>query len=67
MKRLSFEMNPMDKTLTRKLALVLLLKLALLMALWWGFVREQRVTVDADKVAAQILQGVPTSAQGAKP
>jgi hypothetical protein len=57
----------MDKTLTRKLALVLLVKLALLLSLWWGFVREQRVTVDADKVAAQLLQGVPTPAQGVKP
>ncbi len=57
----------MDKPLTRKLAIVLLLKLALLLVLWWGFVREQRVTVDADKVAAQLLKSVPTPAQGAKP
>jgi hypothetical protein len=54
----------MDKTLARKLALVLLVKLALLLALWWGFVRDQRVTVDADKVEAQLLQGVPSPAQG---
>jgi hypothetical protein len=57
----------MDKTLAKKLVLVLLLKLALLLALWWGFVREQGVTVDADKVAAQLLQGAPTPTQGAKP
>jgi hypothetical protein len=57
----------MDKTLTKKLALVLLLKLALMLVLWWGFVREQRVTVDADKVAVQLLQGVPTLARGVKP
>ncbi len=56
----------MDKPLARNLALVLLLKLALLLALWWGFVREQRVPVDADKIAAQLLQAV-TSAEGAKP
>jgi hypothetical protein len=67
MERFQFVLNPMDKTLARKLALVLLLKLALLLALWWGFVREQRVTVDADNVAAQLLQGVPTPAQGARP
>ncbi len=60
-------MNPIHKTLARKLALVLLVKLALLLALWWGFVREQRVTVDANKVAAQILQGVPTPTQGVTP
>lgn len=59
--------NPMDKTLARKLALVLLLKLALLLALWWGFVREQRVTVDADSAAAQLLQSVPAPAKGAIP
>jgi len=57
----------MDKTLARKLALVLLLKLTLLLALWWGFVRDQRVTVDADKVEVQLLQGVPTSAQEVAP
>jgi hypothetical protein len=57
----------MDKSLASKLALVLLIKLALLLALWWVFVREQRVTVDADNVAAQLLQAVPTPIQGAKP
>jgi len=57
----------MDKTLARKLALVLLLKLALLLALWWGFVREQRVTVDADSAATQLLQSVPAPAKGAIP
>jgi hypothetical protein len=57
----------MDKTLARKLALVLLLKLALLLALWWGFVREQRVTVDADSVATQLLQSVPVPVKGVKP
>jgi hypothetical protein len=57
----------MDKTLARKLALVLLLKLTLLLALWWGFVLEQRVTVDADKVAVQLLLGVPMPTQGVLP
>ncbi len=57
----------MDKTLVRKLAFVLLVKLALLLALWWGFVREQRVAVDADQVAAQLLQGIRTHPQGAQP
>jgi hypothetical protein len=57
----------MDKTLTRKLALVLLIKVVLLLTLWWGFVREQRVTVDSDKAAARLLQGVSTLNQGAKP
>ena len=60
-------MNPRDRNLARKIALVMLLKLALLLALWWSFVREQRVTVDADKVAAQLLQGVPMPTQGVRP
>lgn len=49
-------MKTLDKTLVRKLAVVLVLKLAVLAVLWWGFVREQRVTVDGDSVAAQFLQ-----------
>ena len=48
-------MTLQDKTLVRKLAIVLLLKLLVLLALWWIFVREQRVTVDADAAATQLL------------
>jgi len=60
-------MKPIEKTLTKKLAVVLVLKLVVLLALWWGFVREQRVTLDADRVAAQFLQPIATPAEGAKP
>jgi hypothetical protein len=67
MARFQFAVSPMDKTLTRKLALVLLFKFALLLALWWGFVRDQRVTVDADKVAVQIQQNIPAPVQGVTP
>ena len=56
-----------EKTLTKKLAIVLVLKLAVLLALWLGFVREQRVTVDANRVAAQLLQSVATPTKGLKP
>jgi hypothetical protein len=56
-----------EKTLTKKLAIVLVLKLAVLLALWLGFVRDQRVTVDADRVAAQFLQSVATPTKGLKP
>jgi len=48
-------MTPQDKTLVRKLAVVLLLKLLVLLALWWIFVREQRVAVDTDAAATQLL------------
>ena len=59
-------MKPLDKTLTKKLAVVLALKLAVLLALWLGFVRDQRVTVDAERVAAQLLLTAPT-VKGLKP
>ena len=48
-------MNFQDKTLAKKLALVLVVKLAVLMALWWFFVREQHVVVSGDDVATQLL------------
>jgi hypothetical protein len=67
MTRIQFAMKLTDKPLATKLALVLLLKLALLLALWWGFVREQRVTVDAQSVATQLLQSVPLPDKGVSP
>lgn len=48
-------MNPPDKTLVKKLALALVIKLAVLTALWWGFVRDQRVAVDDKSVASQFM------------
>lgn len=48
-------MNPQDKTLVRKLALALVIKLAVLTALWWGFVRDQHVAVDDKSVATQFM------------
>ena len=41
-----------DRRLLRNLALAILIKLLLLSALWWMFVRDQRVQVDAAVVAA---------------
>lgn len=52
-------MKPLDKSLVRKLAVVLLIKLAVLAALWWVFVRDQRVAVNSEGVAAQFLQSAP--------
>lgn len=48
-------MDYRDRQLLRKLATVLAIKLLLLTALWWGFVREQRVPVDTDTAARQML------------
>ena len=53
-----------DQTLIKKLALVLVLKLAILLAIWWVFVRQQSVAVDASVVAAQLLQPAVDSTQG---
>lgn len=44
-----------DRLLMRKLAVVLAIKLVVLTGLWWGFVREQRVPVDTDTAAMQLL------------
>ena len=52
-----------DRRLLRQLSVAVLLKLLVLVALWWFFVREQRVAVDAAAVAAQqVLPGAPTDA-----
>jgi hypothetical protein len=48
-------MTPQDKTLVKKLTIAVLVKLVVLVALWWGLVREQRVTVDAETAATQLL------------
>lgn len=43
-----------DTQLVRKLVIVVLLKLLTLGGLWWAFVRESRVEVDAASVAASL-------------
>ncbi|MBU4181361.1 MAG: hypothetical protein A3B67_04995 [Burkholderiales bacterium RIFCSPHIGHO2_02_FULL_66_10] len=48
-----------DRFLLRKLAAVLVIKLVFLTGLWWGFVREQRVAVDTDAAASQMLGSRP--------
>jgi hypothetical protein len=59
-------MNFSDKTLVKKLAVVVMIKLAVLMALWWVFVREKHFAVDGNSVAAQFLAPVSATAQGTK-
>lgn len=48
-------MKQQDKILVRKLVIVLVIKLFVLTTLWWGFVREQRVVVNSDTAATQLL------------
>jgi hypothetical protein len=52
-------MNLPDRTLVRKLAVVLVIKLFVLVGLWWGFVREERVAVSPESAAAQMLGPAP--------
>ena len=47
-------------TLVRHLALAVALKLVVLSALWWAFVRDERVCVDGDRAAAHL--GSPVDA-----
>jgi len=44
------------------LVIAVMVKLALLTTLWWLFVRDARIQVDADQTAAQI--GATTSPPG---
>lgn len=55
-------MNSSDKRLLRHLAVAVLIKLVLLSALWWLFIRDARVSVDVDEVAGKINGTVPTQA-----
>jgi hypothetical protein len=57
-------MNVSNRYLVNKLAIALVLKLVILMALWWVFVRDQGVAVDDNVVAAQLLQPALASTQG---
>jgi hypothetical protein len=59
-------MNISDGTLVRKLAIVLVLKIVVLVALWAFFVRDERVKVDGDSIAAQFFGRVSTTDKGSK-
>lgn len=56
-------MTSADRRLLRHLVVAVVIKLIVLTALWWLFVRDTRVTVDATRID-QRLGGV-TSSQGA--
>lgn len=52
-----------ERRLLRQLVTAVLIKLAVLTVLWWAFVREAHVSVDTDRVAAQLVG--QTISQGA--
>ena len=53
--------------LLRHLTVAVLLKLAVLTALWWAFIRDVRVEVDTERAAAHVGAGaaVPSATPGA--
>ena len=48
-------MKPSDQGLLRHLTLVVVIKLALITALWWAFIRDAKVAVDPGAMAAQVV------------
>jgi hypothetical protein len=48
-------MSLADRRLVRHLVIAVLVKLAALTALWWWFVRDIAVSVDADRAAIQMV------------
>ena len=48
-------MTLMERGLLRHLTLAIVIKLALISALWWAFIRDAKVAVDAGAMAAQVL------------
>lgn len=57
-------MNLNDRRLLRYLVNAVLLKLAVLALLWWVFVRDARVPVDADATARKVGAEAVVSTQG---
>ena len=49
-----------DRT-SRHVVILLALKFSLLVALWWGLVRDVRLEPDAGQVAAAVLRAVPAA------
>jgi hypothetical protein len=60
-------MTPADRRLLRHLIIAVLIKLIVLTALWWVFVRDARINVDGDGVADRISGSASSQApsQGA--
>lgn len=48
-------MKAIDKSLVSKLVIAVLIKLLVLLALWWVFFHDQRVAVDANQVSDQLF------------
>lgn len=47
-------MNTTDRRLVREITVVIVIKLILITALWWAFIRDAKVPVDPGAMAAQV-------------
>ena len=45
-----------DRQLLRRLAFAIAIKLALITAIWWMFIRDVRVHVESDEMAQRVTQ-----------
>ena len=48
-------MKPADQGLLRHIVVVVVIKLVLITALWWAFIRDAKVAVDPGAMAAQVV------------
>ena len=48
-------MTPTDRRLVREITVVIVVKLILITALWWAFIRDAKVAVDPGAMAAQVV------------
>lgn len=65
-------MKARQDALLRHLVMAVVLKLAVLVVLWWAFVRDERVSVDVEAAAAHLgavtdATPSPTSTHGVHP
>ncbi|MFC5398374.1 cytochrome oxidase putative small subunit CydP [Undibacterium jejuense] len=60
---LTIRMNPKRRHLRFHLFIVVLLKLVAITLIWWFFIRDEAVDVNADFMASRI--GIPVISQGA--
>ena len=59
-------MKSADPGLLRHIIVVVVVKLVLITALWWAFVRDAKVAVDPAAMAAQISAPVSSNPQSSK-
>ncbi len=52
-------MTPPDRRLLRHLVTAVLVKLLVLVALWWTFIRDAQVTVDTDRISQHMGSVAP--------